>query len=273
MNIPNFPLPSKPQIEVRFHAPTVKDAIKYSDFNPSEDEVTTTEYLNSMQEPPISDSAEWTVQDRRTALWWIFVNSRPDPVMTYSYECRHCNSSHNADIDLNQLAETVELLTVEPYVKTQVPVNGKPTQWTLKPLTGRGAHMLERMRASLPDMKDPEYSAGMSRFRIAELALCTALGDDPEDFTEAANRRFEMIEAMALETEFTPLVARIQLMQRDLRHGLLMSIEHGTSRLILPPQKCKNAKEGADVTTTLYVPFLNREFIPSIRPEWMANHH
>ncbi|MEH4647728.1 hypothetical protein POY26_26590, partial [Escherichia coli] len=76
-----------------------------------------------------------------------------------------------------------------------------------------------------------------------------------------------------LETEFTPLVARIQLMQKDLRHGLKMSIERGSSRLILPPQHCKNAKEGADVTTTLYVPFLNREFIPSIRSEWMANHY
>lgn len=107
----------------------------------------------------------------------------------------------------------------------------------------------------------------------AELALCTALEDDPEDFTQAANRRFDIIESMALETEFTPLVARIQLMQKDLRHGLKMSIERGSSRLILPPQHCKNAKEGADVTTTLYVPFLNREFIPSIRSEWMANHY
>ncbi len=88
-------------------------------------------------------------------------------------------------------------------------------------------------------MKSPEYSAGVARMRIAELALCTALEDDPEDFTQAANRRFDIIESMALETEFTPLVARIQLMQKDLRHGLKMSIERGKSRLILPPQHCK----------------------------------
>ncbi|HHX8098759.1 TPA: hypothetical protein ACVNRE_001612 [Escherichia coli] len=273
MNIPKFPLPSRPETEIQFHAPTVKDALKYSDLNPAEDEATTTEYLNSMQEGEINDSANWTVQDRRTALWWIFVNSRPDAVMTYSYECSHCGNTHHADINLSDLAQTVEILIVPPYVKTNVPVNGVPTDWILKPLTGKGAELLERMRASLPDMKSPEYSAGVARMRIAELALCTALEDDPEDFTQAANRRFDIIESMALETEFTPLVARIQLMQKDLRHGLKMSIERGTSRLILPPQHCKNAKEGADVTTTLYVPFLNREFIPSIRSEWMANHY
>ncbi|HCN3359725.1 hypothetical protein HCH57_04055, partial [Escherichia coli] len=174
MNIPKFPLPSRPETEIQFHAPTVKDALKYSDLNPAEDEATTTEYLNSMQDGEINDSANWTVQDRRTALWWIFVNSRPDAVMTYSYECSHCGNTHHADINLSDLAQTVEILTVPPYVKTNVPVNGVPTNWILKPLTGKGAELLERMRASLPDMKSPEYSAGVARMRIAELALCTA---------------------------------------------------------------------------------------------------
>lgn len=40
MNIPKFPLPSQPEIEIQFHAPTVKDALKYSDINPAEDEAT-----------------------------------------------------------------------------------------------------------------------------------------------------------------------------------------------------------------------------------------
>ncbi|STJ26267.1 putative morphogenetic protein [Escherichia coli] len=200
-----IPIAFRPETEIQFHAPTVKDALKYSDLNPAEDEATTTEYLNSMQDGEINDSANWTVQDRRTALWWIFVNSRPDAVMTYSYECSHCGNTHHADINLSDLAQTVEILTVPPYVKTNVPVNGVPTDWILKPLTGKGAELLERMRASLPDMKSPEYSAGVARMRIAELALCTALEDDPEDFTQAANRRFDIIESMALETEFTPL--------------------------------------------------------------------
>lgn len=273
MNIPKFPLPSKPEIEIQFHAPTVKDALKYSELNPAEDEATTTEYLNSMQSGEICNSDTWTVQDRRTALWWIFINSRPDPVMTYTYECRKCGEVHHADIDLGDLAETTELLTVPPYIKTDVPVNGEPKTWRLTPLTGKGAELLERMKASLPDKDSPQYPAQIARMRIAELALCTSLDDDPEDFTEAANRRFDIIESMALETEFTPLVARIQLMQRDLRHGLRMTIEQGSCRLLLPPQKCKNNKEGADTTTVLHVPFHNREFIASIRSEWLANHY
>lgn len=273
MNIPKFPLPSRPDTEIQFHAPFVKDALKYSDLNPAEDEATTTEYLNSMQVGEPNDSSTWTVQDRRTALWWIFVNSRPDPVMTFSYECRHCDQTHHADVDMHDLAETAELLTVEPFIKTQVPVNGKPTNWKLRPLTGRGAEMLERMKAALPSETSSEYNAAIARMRIAEIALCTSLDDDPENFTDAANRRFDIIESMELEKEFTPLVARIQLMQRDLRHGLLMAIERGTARLILPKQKCKNAEEGTDASTVLYAPFLNREFIPSIKSEWLANHH
>lgn len=61
MNIPKFPLPSRPETEIQFHAPTVKDALKYSDLNSAEDEATTTEYLNSMQDGEINDSANWTV--------------------------------------------------------------------------------------------------------------------------------------------------------------------------------------------------------------------
>lgn len=273
MNIPPFPLPSLPDSEVKFHSPTVSDAMKYSDFSEAEDETTTTEYLNSMQDGEVKDSALWTMQDRRTALWWIFVNSRPDPVMTYSYECRHCGEIHHADVNLAELAATVELLEVLPYIKTRVPVNGVMTDWTLKPVDGRGAVLLERMRAALPEKTSPEFIQAINKMRLAELALHTSLDDDPADFNTAANRRFDIIEGMDLETEFQPLVARIQLMQRELRHGLLMSIERGTSRLILPPQPCKTAKAkgGTVPETVLYVPFLNREFIASIRSEWLAN--
>lgn len=274
MNIPLFPLPSQPKTEIAFHAPTVKNALDYSSYNGDDDEATTTQYLNDMQIGTINNSAEWTVQDRRTALWWIFINSRPDAVMSYSYECRHCNEPHHIDIDLNDLASTVEFLVVPPFVTVDIPTQGVQTNWTLKPLTGRGAAMLERMRVALPEKSDPKYRSEINRMRIAEIALCTSLPDDPEDYEEAANRRFDLIDSMALETEFTPLVAHIQLMQRDLRHGLLMTIESGSSRLILPEQSCEKPNmEGAALTTILHVPFLNREFIPSIRSEWLANHH
>ena len=121
----------------------MKDALKYSELNPAEDEATTTEYLNSMQDGEINDSANWTVQDRRTALFGGYLLIRAlMQVMTYSYECSHCGNTHHADINLSDTAQTVEILACTSLpVKTNVPVNGVPTDWILKPLTGKGAEL------------------------------------------------------------------------------------------------------------------------------------
>lgn len=268
VEIAKFPLTSNPLKEIVFTQPTVADGLAFAALVESEDEVNTTHYLNKLQGENPDDSALWTVQDRRTALWWIFVNSRSDAVMTFSYECQFCKGIHHADIDMTSLADTVELLTVPAFVKTSVPVNGVPTNWTLKPLDGRGAEMLERLRELLPDPEDTKnHEQKLAELRIAEIALCTSLDDDPDDFKEAANRRFDIINTMAIETEFTPLVARIQLMQRDLRHGLDMVIDKGRAHFVLPPQQCKKAQEGVDAKTVLHVPFCNHEFIPSLKPK------
>jgi len=64
MHIPDFPLPSRPRTEIKFHMPTVADAMHYSECDPAFEEATTTEYLNAMQQGPVNDSALWTAQDR-----------------------------------------------------------------------------------------------------------------------------------------------------------------------------------------------------------------
>jgi len=77
---------------------------------------------------------------------------------------------------------------------------------------------------------------------------------------------------MVPDLEFAPLVAHIQLMQRNLRHGLLMQITQGEVRLLLPPCACE--KEGMQKNTTqLFIPFRSGFFIPRFSPQWMANHH
>jgi hypothetical protein len=272
MHIPDFPLPSGPRTEIKFHMPTVADAMHYSECDPAFEEATTTEYLNAMQQGPVNDSALWTAQDRRTALWWIYINSRIDTVNTFSYECQHCGETHFNDFDMRDLSDTTNMLTEEPFQYVMVPVQGKETRWTLKPLDGRSITMLERLRFTLPEVTSPDYSAARTNMRIAELALHTALDDDPEDFEEAANRRFDLIKTMATDTEFTPLVARIQLMQRELKHGLDVSISDGRVSLILPPHIC-DADNGEGKATRLLIPFRPGAFIPGFKSEWLANHY
>ncbi len=270
MHIPAFPLPSRPQTEIKFRMPDVADAMHYSDAQPEYEEATATEYLNAMQQGEVNDSALWTVQDRRTALWWIYINSRTDTVTTFTYNCGHCGELHHYDCDLRDLAETAELLTEEPERYVTVPVKGVPTRWILRPIDGRGICMLEKMRVMLPPQDSPEYDAAVRHMRIAELALHTALEDDPADFEEAANRRFDIIKPMATDLEFVPLVANIQLMQRELRHGLSMNIERGAVSLVLPPHNCES--EGKEERATqLLIPFRPGVFIPNFKFEWLAN--
>lgn len=272
MNIPSFPLPSRPNVEIQFRHPVVKETITYCNMEPGSEERHVTEYLNELQTGEKQNSALWTAQDRRTALWWIMVNSRLDNKEAFTYTCSHCNEVHVHDVDLCDLAETVELLTIEPFMRVNVPVAGKPTDWTLKPLDGRGQELLERMRALLPDADSPEYEQSLARLRIAEFALCTSLDDDPESFEAAADRRLELMENMAVETEFSPLVAHIQLMQKSLRHGLLMTFNQGAAQVVLPAHHCE--KEGMQMKSTqLFIPFHGRLFIPRFSAGWMANHH
>ena len=274
MNLPLFPLPSQPMTEVVFRAPTVRDSMEYIDIQPFETEKITTKYLNALQVGELNDSGLWTQQDRRTALWWIFVNSRDNAFLTYQYECGHCNESHFADVDMSLLADGYSVLEVPPAIQCEIPVEGNPVTWNLVPLDGRSAEMLEYMRHQLPEPGTDGYASALTELRIAEIALMTRTQGDPEDYKVAADHRMDMIKRMDLNNEFSPLVARIQLMTRDLKHGLDMDVEKTGVVLNLPQQSCKKTKKGEpQLFTALRAPFRNPEFISRIRPEWMANHH
>ena len=108
-------------------------------------------------------------------------------------------------------------------------------------------------------MKSPEYSAGVARMRIAELALCTALDDDPGRLHSKLTAVSISLKAWRFETN-SPVGGPYPANAKDLRHGLKMAIERGTSRPIFATNVAKNAKEGTDVTTTLYVPFQSRVY-------------
>lgn len=274
MNLPSFPLPSQPFVEVIFRSPTVRDSMEYIDIQPFDTEKVTTKYLNALQVGELNDSGLWTQQDRRTALWWIFVNSRDSAYLTYQYECGHCKDFHFADVDMSDLSQGYSVLEVPPAIECEIPVEGNPVKWQLVPLDGRSAEMLEYMKYQLPEVGSEGYDSALTELRIAELALMTRTQGDPEDYKSAADHRMDMIKRMDLNSEFSPLVARIQLMTRDLKHGLDMDVEKTGVFLNLPQQSCKKTKKGEpQFFTALRAPFRNSEFISRIRPEWMANHH
>ncbi|CDM92252.1 hypothetical protein ACR71G_03905 [Xenorhabdus bovienii] len=273
MQIPDFPLPSNPSVDIRFRMPTVADSMSYSGADPEQEEILTTRYLNELQCGENKfDAALWTAQDRRTALWWIFCNSRIDTTLTVSYQCFHCKEEHYYDYDARELDMTAGVLTVEAFETVSIPVNGQSYEWVLKPLDGRAMEHLETAHNNLPPPNDPSYKEELINLRIMELAHQAHLSEQPENFMAAAQIRYELIQQMAIDTEFSPLVARIELMNRRLAHGLAMNIEKGVSNLLLPKHICPNSgKEGtASLYTRLYTPFRNHNFFPDFRSQWMA---
>ncbi|WP_145957501.1 hypothetical protein [Xenorhabdus hominickii] len=252
--------------------PTVSEAMAYSGADPEQEEALTTRYLNEIQyKENQHDAALWTAQDRRTALWWIFCNSRIDTTLTVSYECAHCKKEHYYDYDARALDITAGVLTIEPVETVAIPVSGQSHDWVLKPLDGRAMEHLETARNSLPAPTEPAYNDELINLRIMELTHQAHLNAQPADFMAAAQSRYELIKRMALDTEFSPLVASIELMNRRLAHGLAMKIEKGTAHLLLPKHRCPDSgKEGAAKYTQLYTPFRNHHFFPDFRSQWLA---
>lgn len=272
MQIPLYPLPSNPAKEITFNMPTVTMAMQFSGSNAAQEERLTTRYLNELQPqgPAWSDSATWTAQDRRTALWWIFTNSRIDTMLTSTYECLHCGDTHFVDIDMRSLDLTGVMLLEDEPEYFDCTVDGVPTTFQITHLNGAAMMQLEDARAGLPPEDAPNWHEEWINLRLLELAFQLRLADDPDDFLKAAERHYIMLTSMALETEFQPLVAAIQLYSRRTAHGLNVHIDKGIVSLILPPHRCKNAKEGEEALTPLHMPFRLSNFLPAFRSAWLG---
>ena len=272
MQIPLFPLPSNMSKEVKFNTPSVETAMAYCNCDAKHEERLTTRYLNELQPqgPLWSDSATWSAQDRRTALWWIFTNSRIDTMLTSSYTCQHCGDMHFVDVDMRELDLTGVNLIDEAGEEFECTVAGEATLFKIVHLNGAAMMQLEDCRNALPPEDAPNFREEWINLRLLELAHQFRLSDEDPDAMKATERRFNLLQKMELETEFQPLVASIQLFNRRNEHGLAVYINKGVTALILPPHRCKNAKEGEEALTPLHMPFRLSNFLPAFRSEWLG---
>lgn len=280
MHIPAFDLPSNPDKQALFRMPTVKDGMAWANASPETEEANVSRYLSEMLIDPTShDVRAWTGQDRWTALWWIFINSRLDPTITVQYECEHCKESHFYDCNLSDLINSVGMLTVEPFIPVEIPVNGEIHQWLIRPLNGYELEHIERVRLALPDESDPNYKAERLALDVLEYTHSAHLADEPDNWLEAAEYRHNLImnseKGMALDTEFSVLVANVELARRTLAHGLEMRISGGETTLMLPDHACptyvKEKGETGAPMTRLFTPFRPGNFLPVVRFGGMGN--
>lgn len=269
MNISPFPLPSCLSTVIHFRVPTVEDAIEFSVFNSEFEEQVTTQYLNQMQDVEkqggLKDSALWTGEDRRTALWWIYIETHEDTSTTVSYECQLCKEEHFVDIDLASLHERSTVLQSRPSATISFHAKNKKIKGAkLAPINGRAAEALELIRVER-DMHEEgtvEYRKLDMRMMLHEMAYVLSLPNEPKDETEAFEARLDMLKGMAVDTEFRSLAAKTEIEMRDMRHGLLTQYRDGRYMLVTERPNCEKQKEGG--SSVLLLPFRSHDFIPNL---------
>lgn len=310
MNIAPFKLPSDDSKTIYFKKSDVETAMEFAVCTPDDEERMTTLYLNGRQNKELgySDSVLWTVQDRRMALWWIFVESNVDLSMTALYECDRCTEAarieyeaaiaagekakfspvlHAIDYNAADFADGIRYLTVQPFQETKHFFSGVEKNVKLLLLDGRAAEGLETLRNAadgIPDEPGNEAAkkTALAHLRIVRICYQFSVEDEPDALSEALEYRFDLISKMSDGDEFKTLVAKINLMNRDLAHGLDISVRDGVSRLRVPKthvcpkyfelsdaEKAKESK--AHYTTQLWINFRNSLLFPNIRLEGLAD--
>lgn len=247
ISIPPFPLPSRPGTKISFRGPTVADCLDFCDLRPELEEQATTDYLNQLQDAPRDDAALWTAQDRRTALWWIYVSNSSDTTLPYSYECQHCGETHHVDIDLVDLDDAVIMLDRPAYLEGEVRVNGEYKPARFHPMDGRAMVHLEGLRMERDGCEPDKKKRLSAEIKVAEVLHSFSVEEWADlPWEEALKKKRELVTQMDRENEYKPLVAQCLLAAEELRHGLAVEIHDGRVDLVSPPLPCENhiAQEG-----------------------------
>lgn len=278
--IPTIKLPSNGRA-VRFREATISDCLKYCDLNEAFDESLATEYLNSIQEGEVSDSALWTAQDRRTALWWVFICTSKETSIGYEYQCQHCGEMHLQLVDLIDLDDEATSLNIDPFFDEKMMFNGVERDIRLHPYDGRAMVHMEALRLELSGYRQgsADYIKTEARLKIYEVAhsfdfLPAKKGffelkpkqEQEKTFEEALSEKFDAITSMSRVNEFPALVASVKAAHEKLQHGLNMTVIDGTAHIISPPMPCeiKTDDKGEAMVTRLLIPFRCSVFVPTV---------
>ncbi|MGF1905268.1 hypothetical protein [Aliivibrio salmonicida] len=261
---------------IHFRNPTVADYRHFAAIESHLEESITTQYLNRMQiaelydDGKIIDSATWTAEDRRTALWWIYMNTRENTVISQSYKCSHCDSTHIRQIDLADLVQY--LIEPECSMVESITVDGiKPGY--IQPLRGHAMDFLEGVRNERDqfDEDSPQWNELHVDLRLYETAWGLLFKDDDESLSldEQAEARYQYLLTLNPDKQYKKLAAQVRTAYSSMRHGLMSEYVDGEIKLVTPPHECpvsvENLKEGdKPAETVLLLPFWYNHFLPNV---------
>jgi hypothetical protein len=253
MNIPPFSLPSNPIKKIAMREATVLDALDFCDIDPDMEEALTTLFLDRVQLPGdgFFGSKLWTADDRRLGLYWYWLHTVSDTEARFSYDCGHCDKTHEIRYDMRKLADGYK--SISRKAVREFEFNGEAI--TIRPLTGADMEALELMRrAILPGMAKKDAIKLHSTIRLAALMRVlwfSSVGIDEDRLI--ANEKKILSMSMTDLKSLTDIVAE---KNAEMEHGLESVIDNDNGRILLIIQtKCDVV--GSD--TLLRVPF--RDFV------------
>ncbi|PMS91972.1 hypothetical protein [Vibrio parahaemolyticus] len=273
MKITPLQLPSNPKIKVHFRTPTVDDAISIAELDPAFEESIANDYLTDIQDKDKNkgrecfDPREWTIEDRKLALMWIFVQSREDHKVPISYHCNHCDEKHYIDVDVSSILETGTAMNCAPVQAIEFQAGNKTLKARVSPLNGAHAEALELLR-----MERDSYDEGTKEYRqcdvsivMAEHAYLLSIEGEPEDPDEAFTYKMNFLRSLPLDSEFRALVAKVEQALRKMRHGVPVRYLRGRYLLICNHPNCSKAIEkGESDSKELLLPFRINHFLPKL---------
>lgn len=268
--IPPFPLPSHMTTIVHFRVPNVEDGLTFCELEESQEESSTTQYLNHLQDlskGELNDSSKWTGEDRRTALWWIFMATSELGTVPFSYECSTCGETHYHDIYMYDLMETAKAVPKLPVLKVDLAINGVIHNAQVHPMNGEAIEEIELLRNERDEYEPQslDWKRAANEMAINEMAHCLTIEGQPEDRDEATQWKVEKIKTMRLPVEFMSACSKVEKALRESRHGLLTKYVEGRFFLVAEVPECPTVVEkGGKAVRTLLLPFHHHDYIAKI---------
>lgn len=258
--IPSFTHPSNAKLVSVFRQPNVSDAMSFLDLSSDHEEAVTTDYLNQLlvESSAGMDSKKWTAADRRTALWWLFINIMPDTELTFSYECEHCGGTHVVDYNLVELDSEITVKKILPKLERHLSFAGRKLLVKSQPVTGEGALKLEDYRHSLVEALEADDQQRVELIRSHMKILDAALHVEIDGMN--VDERLELIDTLTIP-EMIRFFHFAESVKQELHHGLHTQLQDGRYMVVSTPLPCDTV-EGK--STRLLMPFRSHDFIPAV---------
>lgn len=265
MMIPPFAMPTKQSNVILFDVPTVQVCIDYAELSPDMEQEIATGYLDRLNSAydgsdPSASSLYWTMQDRKAALYWIFLYVSDDTVMSTAYKCR-CDETHAVEFDLQDLAEQV---TIGEINKTEVYRTSDDIDFYITPLFGWAEQHLEEMRLHIDGEATAQQKAEIKVMRaLLQVLPVEATDKSPK---ELIDHLIELKERITI-ADYKKLSNNIQTYNKKHSFGLQLNVNSvGEVELLAPVFDCTNENEEvrANIKTRLRIPFRSYDYITKI---------